>query len=339
MNRRLVDQIARAVLYEGYILYPYRPSTKNRQRWTFGGIYPRSFSEAQKGSDAWSMQTQCLMVGQPQTTVEIHVRFLHLMNRAVEKQAGKEFQAVELLEVEGKAFHAWQEAVERDVAIGPVALGELLDQPSHQPFDFPRHHQTEALRNSAGIIIGQLVREQQAIQGHAEISARTVADKTFELTIRLENQTPFDAAPANRDDALLRSFVSTHLLLGARGGEFVSLTDPPDALRQAASECRNVGCWPVLVGEAGEKDTMLASPIILEDYPRIAPESPGDLFDGGEIDEILTLRILTLTDAEKQQVAAVDERARHLLARTESLAREQLAGLHGVMRPLEQNHA
>ena len=37
-----VDQVANAVLYEGYILYPYRPSAvKNRQRWNFGVVYPR----------------------------------------------------------------------------------------------------------------------------------------------------------------------------------------------------------------------------------------------------------------------------------------------------------
>ena len=49
----------------------------------------------------------------------------------------------------------------------------------------------------------------------------------------------------------------------------------------------------MLVGEEGERDTMLSSPIILYDYPQIAPESPGSLFDGTEIDEILSLRILT----------------------------------------------
>ena len=68
----------------------------------------------------------------------------------------------------------------------------------------------------------------------------------------------------------------------------------------------------------------------------IAPESPGDLFDSTEIDEILTLRIMTLTDQEKQAVAAVDERARAVLERTGSLARDQLYGLHGMMRSSRQ---
>jgi hydrogenase maturation protease len=79
---------------------------------------------------------------------------------------------------------------------------------------------------------------------------------------------------------------------------------------------------------------MLSSPIILYDYPQIAPESAGDLFDGTEIDEILTLRIMTLTDAEKREMRGVDERARRILERTETLPAEQLMKLHGAMRTL-----
>jgi hydrogenase maturation protease len=126
--------------------------------------------------------------------------------------------------------------------------------------------------------------------------------------------------------------VSTHTSLGVGDGGFISLLDPPEPLRDLAAGCRNEGTWPVLVGGAGEVDTMLSSPIILYDYPQIAPESPGDLFDSTEIDEILTLRILTLSDEEKRSMAALDDRGRALLARTESLARGQLMGLHGAMR-------
>jgi len=88
----------------------------------------------------------------------------------------------------------------------------------------------------------------------------------------------------------------------------------------------------VLVGEEGQRDQMLAAPIILYDYPQVAPESPGDFFDGAEIDEMLTLRILTLTDEEKRDMAAVDRRARELLARTEGMAQEQMSRLHGTLR-------
>ncbi len=79
---------------------------------------------------------------------------------------------------------------------------------------------------------------------------------------------------------------------------------------------------------------MLSSPIILYDYPQIAPESPGDLFDGAEIDEILMLRIMTLTDDEKREMRQSDDRARQILERTESLPDEQFMKLHGVLRGL-----
>ncbi len=163
--------------------------------------------------------------------------------------------------------------------------------------------------------------------------------------MKVLNQTPWkaEATNATRDEALMQSLVSTHTILEVSDGEFVSMIDPPEPFRSLAADCHNIGTWPVLVGVEGEKDTMLSAPIILYDYPQIAPESPGDLFDSTEIDEILTLRIMTLTEDEKRAMSAVDKRARALLERTESLARDQLIGLHGTIRGLrplngDQNH-
>jgi hydrogenase maturation protease len=136
----------------------------------------------------------------------------------------------------------------------------------------------------------------------------------------------------DKQAAQLRGFMSTHIILGAEGGAFISLIDPPEQFVAAARSCANQNAWPVLVGAEAARDTLLCSPIILYDYPQIAPESPGDLFDGTEIDEILTLRILAMTDAEKQEMIATDERARALLERTEALTPEQMQQLHGVMR-------
>lgn len=91
----------------------------------------------------------------------------------------------------------------------------------------------------------------------------------------------------------------------------------------------------MLVGEGDCKDAILSSPIILYDYPQIAPESPGDLFDGTEIDEILALRILTLSDDEKREIRQTDERAREVLERTETLPAEHFLKLHGVLRGMK----
>jgi hydrogenase maturation protease len=152
----------------------------------------------------------------------------------------------------------------------------------------------------------------------------------------LKNLTASDdgSAKASRDAALMRSLVSAHILLGVVDGQFVSLLEPPEDLKGVAASCQNVGAWPVLVGAEGDRDTMLASPIILYDYPQIAPESPGDLFDGTEIDEILALRILTMTDDEKSEMRNTDERARKMLERTENLPMEHLMKLHGTLREL-----
>jgi hydrogenase maturation protease len=345
MNRTLVNRIADAVLYEGYLLYPYRPSVKNRQRWTFGGLYPERYCRAQGGTEAWSNQTECLVAGSPETRLEATVRFLHLTERLVGKFVpplaewpdGTEpvFQLVEELGMGDQVFRPWQEAEERQVELAGVALGAIRKQPLRQPFRFPERRWLEPLRGPAGEVVGVLVRQQQTLEGSVEAEAAAVADGLFRVTVRVVNHTPLEElAGVSRDAALLRALVSTHTILGVRQGEFVSLLDPPERWRAAAAKCHNVGTWPVLVGEEGVKDTMLSAPIILYDYPQVAPESPGDLFDGTEIDEILTLRILTLTDEEKRAAAALDGRARDLLARTEALAREQLLGLHGTIRGL-----
>jgi hydrogenase maturation protease len=340
MNRAIVQRIADAVLYEGYILYPYRPAVKNRQRWTFGRLYPEAWGRA--AGDSSSTQTQCLIHGGPNATFEAIIRFLHLTSRTVgeitppltcwPEGAEPSFRPVETLQVGDRLLHTWQEAEEREVAVDPVPLGELASWPMSRPFDFPAGRRLEPVTGETGLVAGVLVREQQSLAGSVEASAEDLSGGRWRVTLRVTNRTPFDHG--DRDHVLLHALVSTHALLGVQGGEFVSLLDPPSQWHEAAAACQNVGTWPVLAGADGQKDTMLSSPIILYDYPQVAPESPADFFDGAEIDEMLVLRILTLTDDEKRAMAAVDERARALLARTESLPSERLRGLHGALRGL-----
>jgi hydrogenase maturation protease len=347
MNLKLVERIADAVLYEGYILYPYRPSAvKNQQRWNFGALCPQAYSVAQGGTEAWTMQTECLVEGGAQTTLDVKVRFLHLLAREVgeltaplqelEPEVEPAFRVVAALEVGGRIFQTWQEACEREVCVPGLNFGTLLQaQNERLEFAFPSSRVLDELRDESGHIVGVIVRTQEAVTGAVEVTAEPFGDGVCKLTARILNTTLLaDAPERSRDEALLRSLVSTHTILRARAGEFVSLLDPPEALREAAASCRNVGTWPVLVGEEGERDCLLSSPIILYDYPQIAPESAGELFDGTEIDEILTLRIMTLTDEEKREMRGADERARRILERTETLPAEQLMKMHGAMRSL-----
>jgi hydrogenase maturation protease len=323
MNTAHIDAIAKAVLYEGYMLYPYRPSSvKNRQRFNFGVLYPRAYSEAQSGSDAWRMQTECLIEGDSNSTVEVKLRFLKLVTRTVREP--------------NSAASPWQEAIECEVAVPVSDLDGLALIPLHWKFSFPAKEETEPLHDAGGQLAGPTVRRQESIEGVVEVKAERLSAGLFRVQVLVKNLTslPETAAEPARDPALVRSLVSAHILLGVLNGQFVSLLEPPDDLRDLAASCQNIGVWPVLVGGEGQRDTMLASPIVLYDYPQIAPESPGDLFDGTEIDEILALRIMTMTDEEKQEMRQTDERARKMLERTETLPMEQLMKLHGTLREL-----
>ncbi len=341
MSGSEVDRIAEAVLYEGYLLYPYRPSSvKNRQRWTFGGIHPRDWSLASGGAEPWQMQSECLLRGRA-GRVRVRGRFLHLVERTVGQlpaplpdwpAAAPVYAEVAALHVGPRTYLPWQEAVEREVA-GEASVAELLSAPRRIAFSFAAGRTLEGVRQPGGPYVGVLVRTHRAIEGVLELAAVAVGDDLVRLSVRIANGTPMPGAEqAGRDEALLYSLVSSHAILHVQGGAFVSLLAPPEECRAAAEQCRNVGAWPVLAGAEGSTDTVLCSPIILYDYPQVAPESPGDLFDATEIDEILTLRILTLTEEEKREMCAADERARRLLERTEALAREQMLGLHGTMR-------
>jgi hypothetical protein len=323
MSRDAVRAIADAVLYEGYILWPYRRSAlKNQRRFTFGGVYPPAHSEAHP-DDPSRMYTQVLLRAELGGEVEVAVRFLQVVRRAAARRDGERLVEVDALSVGGERYTTWEEAVEREIR-GSVPLGS---EPRRFPIWVAAGQEVEELPEAAGA----LIRTWQELEGEILVAATPSGiARVWRLSVEIRNTTRFRGG--SRHDALAHTFCSTHTLLGAPTGEFVSLADPPEELTTAATACRNAGTWPVLVGEPGDRTRVLSSPIILEDYPRIAPESPGDLFDGGEIDQLLTLNILALTDEEKAEMAASDPRAREILERTEALTPEELMRLHGTIR-------
>src|SRR5262249_37808408 len=91
MRTDIVQKIASSILYEGYMLYPYRRSAiKNQHRWDFGLVYPQP-------SDPCRMVTEGLMAGSPWSPLSVDVRFLQLYEQ-----------------------DGWQEAVERKVVQSEV---------------------------------------------------------------------------------------------------------------------------------------------------------------------------------------------------------------------------
>ena len=312
MNRELVDKIVNAVLYEGYILYPYRASSKKnqRERFTFGRIYPQEYSDAQNGREPCLMQTECLLRNESlDAALEITIRFLQPLVR----KTGEE---------------VWLEAIEREVKLAPVPLNAPIKQ-VHE-FTFP----------AAQSVDKEITRSNEMIRGRIELETRRLEQAIVKISARVLNESPLPTQKDNHDAVLMRTFASTHTILHAPGGKFVSLLDPDSNCVELARDCRNVGSWPVLVGdkEKREHDTMLSSPIILYDYPQIAPESAGDLFDGTEIDEILTLRVQALSATEKIEMRRVDEHARKILERAENLRPEEFLKMHGTLREVRKTN-
>lgn len=327
-----VRRIADAVLYEGYVLWPYgRSSLKNQRRWTFGGVYPRAHSQG-RDDDPWTMRTGCLLeVERDDASVDVRVRFLQVVQRDVARATPAGPELVDALSVGERRHLAWEEAVERELGSGPLDLERLLAG-QRLRIDIAAGREEEPVAGPQGAPAGALIRSWEPLRGAIDIAGERLGDALLRVAVTIANRTPWDGGP--RQDVLRRTFCSTHTVLRASGASFVSQTDPPERLREAAQDCRNEGTWPVLVGEPGARDTLLSSPIILEDHPRIAPESPGALFDGGEIEQLLTLSILSLTDEEKAEMRDADPRTREILERTEGLSDEQLARLHAEVRDL-----
>ena len=313
MNFGDAEKIAAAVLYEGYMLYPYRAtSTKNVQRWNFGTLYPREYAEAQRPVESHQLLAECILKAEGAATIDVRARFLHLIRKQAPGSAD------------------WDEGVERICDLHDVTLSELVIHPLHHDFSFLA---TGAVTNAGVASEGS---EPEHIAGRLTIEARFLPSGLYRLSVELLNLTPMEnAANRARSEAMQQAFVSAHLLLGIEGGDFVSLLETPEEYRDAAAGCRNAGVFPVLVGPEGQRTMLLCSPIILYDYPQIAPESAGDFFDGTEMDEMLALRVLTLTDEEKQEMRGTDDRARKILERTETLPQDFLMKVHGASRGMK----
>ncbi len=289
------------------------------------------------GAPADAHQPGAAMGPEKLPTLQVRLRFLHLQARTVERildAAAEEFEPVGRLEVKGEELFPWDEAVDERVDLPVVELSALLGEARSHPLEVPGDRDIELVRDDAGGISGRIVRTRWPISGSVRLEAEEI-DGFFRVRVCIENTSRLSGPEAPlRDAALRHALLSAHTLLAVSGGRFVSLLDVPPEASRAVGLLDNRNTWPVLVGEPGQRNMMLSSPIILYDHPQIAPESPGDLFDSTEIDEILTLRILTLTDDEKREARATDERARRILDRSETIPPEIFERLHGAVRSM-----
>jgi hypothetical protein len=317
--------VADAVLYEGYLLYPYRAtSSKNRARWQFGVVGPPGAADSGVGEDD-SMSAQFVVRGV--TGLRLVVRFLQLQHRAAERAVNGGYQAVDELVTSSVSWITWDEAIEVELAFGPLDLDDPC-QPWSLPITVAAGTDVEAVDG------GRLRRERHEIAGVVQVSVD--ADGPVDrVTVTVRNS---GAAATDGRDAITRSMIGTHVIAEALTGSggFVSLLDPPEDAAAAARRCEQHRCFPVLAGPAGSQpglsDLLLISPIILYDHPEVAEQSRGALYDSTEIDEILTLRVMTMTDEEKAQARATDPLAARIIDRCDSMSAEAMLELHGVLR-------
>jgi hypothetical protein len=312
--------IADAVLYEGYLLYPYRAtSAKNQSRWQFGVVGPPGASEAGAGEDH-SMSAQFLIDGDSELT--FIVRFLQLQHRNAEREVGGgRFQPVDELTSGLKSWVTWDEAVECELSFGPFDLADLARTRTLEVA-------VAEARDTEDVDGGRLIRTRAAIR--AELNVAAERDEGFTRVSVSVNNT--GAATTDKAAAIATSLIGTHIIAEVVGGEFVSLLEPPESAAGPVSRLAQHRCFPVLAGRPGERDLLLISPIILYDHPEIAEQSDGALYDSTEIDEILTLRVMTMTDEEKAQARATDPLAAAIIDRCDSMSPEAMQQLHGILR-------
>jgi hypothetical protein len=310
--------VADAVLYEGYLLYPYRgTSSKNQSRWQFGVLGPPGAADAGLGEDD-TLAAQFPVDGAQAITMV--VRFLQLQHRRAERElAGGVFEPVDELTTPSGSWLTWDEAVEREMSFGPLAFD---DQPWTLPVVAPAATEIEPVDG------GRLVRERQEVRALLTVSHEPDG-ALGRVSVRVSN---IGATPTGKNDSIARSMIGTHVIAEVVGGQFVSLLEPPSAAAAAVSRCSQHRCFPVLAGPSGTYDMLLISPIILYDHPEVAEQSNTALYDCTEIDEILTLRVMTMTDEEKAQARATDPRAAQIIDQCDAMSPEAMARLHGVLR-------
>ncbi|HEY2692603.1 MAG TPA: hypothetical protein VGJ50_29495 [Streptosporangiaceae bacterium] len=327
--------VADAILYEGYLLYPYRRSAqKNQTRFQFGVLVPPAY-QAVDECERTASQTECLLEAPDEAEILVLVRFLQLQHRVVQAAGPGELHDVDDLEVDGTEYTPWEEATERQQQTS-ASVGGLLRQDRKLEFHIGSGERAEDITDAEGRLAGRLIRRWSALDGVVQLSAERVAGPygALRLRVRVENHTEPGVPLRIRDDSLPYAMIAAHELIGVPGGKFLSLTDPPEWAAAEAAACVNTGTWPVLAGSEDCRDLMLSSPVILYDHPEVAAESAGDLFDATEIDEILTLRTMALTDAEKRQARATDPRAAEIMDRLDDMPAEMLERMHGAIRYL-----
>ena len=322
-------QVADALLYEGYVLYPYRASAqKNQFRWQFGIVAPAG------SADPAAVRTELVVDGRAHAHLHVRVRGLQVQTRTVQDAAAG-FEPVAALDTGDEVWTTFDEAVEHEVDVTDLSVEELADGGDRTlAVAWDGGQEEEDIRDPAGAVVGRIVRRRWPVNARVVVSAQRCEGPYPLATVAVSIENTTEPTGSDRDGAIRQSMVAVHTLAAVDGGRFLSTLDPPRFAAPVVAGCRNIGTYPVLI----EDDVILSSPIILYDRPAVAPESSGDMCDACEIDEILALRVLTLTDEEKREARGTDPRSAAILDRIEAMSADAFEALHGTFRSFADEH-
>jgi hypothetical protein len=195
--------------------------------------------------------------------IEVAVR----LQQAVERQVlGATGEPVEALTVTGRHHRRGEEAIEHEILIPTLpSRAAVVKAAGSERGDLME----------AATVAGTLLWRWEPLHVTAEAWVDEIEEGLRRVRVRVSNR--LEWAGGAREQTLMQTPRGVYLVLHTPDGAFVSLAAPPPALRAEAEACHNEGLWPVPVGEAGDRRTVLASPIRLEDYPRLASEGLADL--------------------------------------------------------------
>ncbi len=344
----IIENLTRTLLYEGYSLFPYyRNAIKNQKPIPFGVVYPTGYHAFNEHSHC-EMVTDCIVFGDKNVRVNVSVRFLHLIKTEIFQkgkggQAGGDFTPVFELNFNSELYQSGWQTIERTISSGDIPLVYLAGKRISLPFSFDKKFESEDIYNENAEIAGRKITSISKVEGTVVIKVIPLENmgKAFRVIVFINNNTPVaDAQAISRDDVFKQSFLSTNTILNAINGEFISLQNPSEKWAQVVEQCKNKDTWPVLIDE--NNTTLLSSPIIVYDYPKINPKSKGDLFDSLEIEEALMLHFSVMSDAEKQKIAQSDEKLRAMLSKVSQVTPEEIINLHGgfsdILQPKIHNN-
>lgn len=217
------------------------------------GVPPRGCPEGRS-----QLRAECLVEGLD-PDVEIIVRAQQTVERQVLDAKGG---TIDFLVVAGTRYASREEPVEHEVRITSLPGRTARIEPAGE-------RRAELVENR--VKAGTLTWRWEPFHATIEAWIEEIAAGLHRVRVSVANRLEWEGGESRQ--SLMRSFYSTEVVMHSPDGAFAPLTDPPLHLREISGICRNEGLWPVPIGEAGDRRTMFASQIPLEDYPHVVPQT------------------------------------------------------------------